>query len=1182
MPGSYYRNIVEWLKKDAKDLYDRDVKARENSPRSRSQRETPPSPIKSPPVKRKSWLPSLPPTPMGVSDNRGDLSKVGENARKAGLREEPTGTFYPVTDKRSGKTYEMPWNDDTPPSKLDAYQYIDDQNRTKGIGEKIMTGMSDAPSRAGRAIAGPLHRYGEKNTDFGAKVARGGAATAEMLGNIGSEMTSPFNIGLTAATLGTGTAVRMGAGQAAKNLNRVVKGAGYAQGAHGAYLGYKGYEDDNPEQMIAGGLEALMGAAATRSKVPQKVGRDRIPNIDYDTTIGQRRLGKGRVFTGPGETDLGFKEGEFYEAPEAGPQKQLNPRPPLGLPRRGGSSYQRPEELPRSEEGHRYFQGSRGTSDLLGEVEELPPPPTDPPPYAGGDIPTSFGLRRRIAALRNFGRRPAPPPEVPRNSSPSEGFTGTGAIPDIVESIAAPPSAIPDTAPTTRLPKAPDTAPTRRVTAPRTQRPMQGYSSDDLEFMALDGDQAALSELRDHRPKYFERIKKLFKNEQGAINPDRPKRDTSMSRRGFFRGVKEAFSDSDQYISDELMGDPGLVADAIMEIRASSKPTPEMQVHEAKLIKWLVQNGEDPTALVSAAIKKADPLRFAHLLGDEEGAVGRNIGDDPKVAARRLTQERKAAAGNGPVPDSFDAGLLDEPVGQGATDYIKQMFDSLKQRGGNERGSVNLHGWLPNLKMPNFLRDRELPDEYHDWIGNRQAARYKLKDNPVAKKLAYEIANERFRGWLSARGYVDPNFTGKGLGKILDSTPDDLKEAIENYREKPNKTTKKWADRASLVKNFAMSAGIPYTGVNAHGFNILARTVIGDPKSALKAGKYLWLPNEAKLDFDAMKPTAEWAIKKGLTLTTEGHEIGVPGSTNLVSKPGQLKLAFLKKSGEMFEDPLFQKILPALKLKHFNSMVDDMVANGLGREVAGRQASEFTNNLYGGMNWEQMGTSKELQNYARMLILAPDWFRSNINLGRGIVEGFTKGSTPAGKQYRKLAAQTIGAYIAADVINYAVNEKHMWENDPGHALDVHIGESDGKQRYIRPFGTAADFARLPFDMVASTLQGNLGQPFQILKNRLSIPASTSANLLMNQNRFGRPIFGKDVYGNQIPWKQQVMGAATEVSNAFTPPYVRAIKDRLTEQIGNEEAVLGGFEMPFRYSHTPRGAQPRRRLQRRRR
>lgn len=458
---------------------------------------------------------------------------------------------------------------------------------------------------------------------------------------------------------------------------------------------------------------------------------------------------------------------------------------------------------------------------------------------------------------------------------------------------------------------------------------------------------------------------------------------------------------------------------------------------------------------------------------------------------------------------------------------------------------------------------------------------YEQKANKaIADRQFYDYAKDM--NWIKPLGkggpdwkHLDANFfpsirvKSKSSNEVrtlpMTASPE-LHEMITNYLGDPNQQIQFAADAASLSKNLAMSSGVPFTGINAHGFNILARTLIGNPKALLTNGKYIFYPKSAGKFLDQNLHRAPEAVRSGLSLTTEGHEMGVVGSTNLT---GKLMEGFFKGQGKMFEDPLFQNIIPALKLKHWADMTEDLVKSGMGREAAKRKAAEMSNDLYGGFNWEALGRSRDLNNLKRAIILAPDWLTTNYRLGKGIVKGVLDPKNPLGRQYAKIARNAIGAYIAADLVNYMKNGHHMWENEPGHSLDIQFGRSGDSDRYIRPFGTAADFVRLPVDGISALFQGDLGQGFRIAKNRLSIPGNTGLNFLGNQDDFGKPLYGRDAYGRKIPVAQQATGMLGEVSDLFTPPYIASSANYASGRLNLEQAAIGAVESPVRYARRRR-------------
>ena len=478
------------------------------------------------------------------------------------------------------------------------------------------------------------------------------------------------------------------------------------------------------------------------------------------------------------------------------------------------------------------------------------------------------------------------------------------------------------------------------------------------------------------------------------------------------------------------------------------------------------------------------------------------------------------------------------------------------------------------------------------------------------------VADREFFNWINTKGLIKPgakvprNGTWSPLnaehfpvqkfkGKTKEYTqdlwaPKDVARIINNYLEPPHgQVLNKVADFASTVKNFALSGGIPKTAINFHGFNILVRNAIGKGvgRGTVEAGKFLVNPKSAVKDLEKNLHKAPFFMRRGLKLSTEGFEFGESSAETLTKRldPKKNPLAsmifnpitslqekVLKFHGEYFEKPLFQQALPALKLRYVEEMFGKLKAGGMNTEEAAKAASSATNDLFGGMNWEAAGRSRELQNWMRTLILAPDWLETSVKTGRNVAEALRNPNSPKGLQIVTIAKNLTAAYAAANVANYAMSGKMMWENDPGHALDVYTGQADGKDMYFRPFGTAADFARLPVDMVSSAYKKDLGQGFQILRNRMSLPGSSAVNLLTQRNRFGRKIFGRDDFGRDIPVSKQIMSGIGEVGDLVTPPYAQSVIRSATGDIGPVEAITGGIESPVRFANPRNPASSRRR------
>lgn len=1047
---------------------------------------------------------------------------------------------FDITDKRSGKTYI--WKGPTPPTRDQARKFIYNEEH-KSTWTKLNEPLSDLPSRTARRIAEPIYRFGESRPAGAiSTLARGAGAFTESLGNVGDSMTSLTSLGLMGLTGGAGVAARVGAPALSTAATTGARAVGGAQAGHGLY---KIGTADSLGDVGAGALETGLGVLGMRT--PYRYGRSQSsippegPNRfqSEGLTRQPRTPAVQRMLPGKVENVI---DAEFTVNPPP-------PPPPAGLPpiNNRGLPPARPT----------YYGGQYGVGTDIDAVNQQPRSflGTSDPLGAGRGTPQSFSAAQdRLRDMSEHGLRetPQPPVSSPRvpnrdileqNSPYGMGYLRSGSpgarqatpLPDMPEA----PSSLSKV-------KQADNPLTREKTL---DRPFAKMSDGDTAFLAEMGDKAAIAEAR-LRPNLWASLKakmgKLWGEETGSIKFQNP------------------------------FGKAG----------ASSKAQDPFERYKPDFENWV--NARRATKiegkLKEREFKDLDSLGLQGIFDFQGGVTAGKLKDVAKYFDNKFAELSK-----GGVKLDYRENYLPQLWEEDA----EKVFEITKRLG--LKPSFALKRVLENYRMgieAGLTPKYKTVSELIGWYEGR--ANKALADRKFFDTLAD-------RGWISPRGRspegwetLDPDHfpvqkfhSTEGEFEKVFVAPPEIARSINNYLRVPKSELDarnpgaflQWAaDKASLSKNFAMSSGAPWTGVNAHGFNIMARTIIANPKNALTVGRYLFDPSRlmhkvsrggvgstrtvAQDDLDAMLHTAPWAIKRGLTLTTEGHELGVSGSTNLAGKAMQ---GFLKKQGEMFEDPLFQEILPATKLKFFNDTVEEMVKDGLDREAAGKAAAEFTNNVYGGINWEALGKSRDLQNVARMFILAPDWLRTNLNLGKGIVQTLVDPKHPLGKQYAKVARNLLGAYVAADVVNYTINGKHMFENEPGHALDIHIGKSEGKDRYIRPFGTAADFLRLPFDVAASAIKGDMGQGFKVLRNRASIPANTGVNLLWNQDDFGRPIFGKDVYGRKIGVGKQLGIAAGEISDLVTPPYVRAGIDYATGRSNAEQAAFGSAEMPIRFS-----------------
>lgn len=392
--------------------------------------------------------------------------------------------------------------------------------------------------------------------------------------------------------------------------------------------------------------------------------------------------------------------------------------------------------------------------------------------------------------------------------------------------------------------------------------------------------------------------------------------------------------------------------------------------------------------------------------------------------------------------------------------------------------------------------------------------------------------------------------------------PAELAQKINNYLKEPEGNLQKVADYASAAKNRMLSFGIPGTAINAHGFNILARSFMQDPiKGTYQGVRYMLNPSSAGKYLDQNLSKAPFAIKSGLTFSSSEYKsVDEQLTKNFRTQLGE-------KWNEMFEQGLFDKMIPALKLQKFYDLYEGY-KKSLPEDEAARQAARFTNNLFGGFNWQELGKSPDWQNILRVTFLAPDWLRTNVNLAGNAAKSVTTGITdPRLGAYRKFAATFLGTYATMNAINKIQSGHWMFENDPGHKFEIDTDSytPDGQKRYLRVFGTAADFARVPLDVAASLAQGDPSQAGTVIRNRLSVLAQPALSALTNTDYLGNPLFGRDKYGGTMTPAQNIAGATSLAGPLLGfPSFLQSTGDVITGKKGLEQGTVAALELPLRY------------------
>lgn len=466
---------------------------------------------------------------------------------------------------------------------------------------------------------------------------------------------------------------------------------------------------------------------------------------------------------------------------------------------------------------------------------------------------------------------------------------------------------------------------------------------------------------------------------------------------------------------------------------------------------------------------------------------------------------------------------------------------------------------------PRFSKMSDLV-RWYETTANRAMADKQFFDQLAKDKFIMPQGNAP-RDWVTLNPDSFPKISGKKSDILYKASPE-LASKINEYLATPTLSTNwlsknlaKVAAFASSTKNRMLSFGIPGTGINAHGFNILARSYLErGVGGAVETAYYMVNPNAAAKVADHYMSIAPDAAKSGLTFSTGEYD-------NVIDNP-EIRSMFAQKWDDLFEKPLFEKIITAKKLEGWSRLSKEYMKS-MPEAQAKAEASKFMNTLYGGINWEELGRSRDLQNVLRSAILAPDWLESNLRLGKGMVTSLFDIKNPAGKAYRKAVTNLAASYVGLNVLNYMTSGHLMIQNDSGHTFELEAGyTADGQKRYIRPYGTAVDFARLPVDIAVSTLKGDYSAVGKIVRNRTSTLVQPVISYITDTDYKGDPAGwrGVDRYGRKMDPTTRMLSIGNQLGTAIGFPAVgQNIIDYATGKQGAEQAILQGLELPFRYS-----------------
>jgi hypothetical protein len=552
-----------------------------------------------------------------------------------------------------------------------------------------------------------------------------------------------------------------------------------------------------------------------------------------------------------------------------------------------------------------------------------------------------------------------------------------------------------------------------------------------------------------------------------------------------------------------------------------------------------------------------DLVRFQEALGRGEYPEVRKFFDDlhDDLTARGIEMGEK----DNYLPQMWE----------GKTKDIRNAFGDKTM---TEKASFQFRSFIEDYKtgIGKKLKPAKSPLELMEWYGQR--ANKLIADHAALKEL--KAAGYLNKKQLAGMKEMDPNL---GTFKHHFAEPK-VKHIIENYlKGAESQSGFGYAIRkaSGKVTSTMLSAGIPRVPLATHhGIGMIIRAGLEHPKRMLKAIEYGLMPSRAakvleKENAAMIKATQDHDFSTRVEYTQKGKLFEDPDI-------GRTKKAFnwlSEGQHKLFEENLFEKMIPALKWDAWKANYAKLIKKGLSEAEAGRGATDITNSFYSGKNLDSLYHNRNFNTFFEAVTLAPNWLRSTLDLGGKIPKSYVQllknPKNPVARKYAAAGARMAAVYAGANLLQKTLTGKFMVENEPQDIFNLHIGETEeGQKRSLKLFGTAGDFARIPAQIISATMK-NMGGGEALAgatEARLS-PLITMAlgmrdgeDYQGNVNFFGT----KDTYGNETSKGKRILNTALQ-GLSYGPPQLSAPVERAFGRIGTEEMIAKLAEMPIKYS-----------------
>lgn len=559
------------------------------------------------------------------------------------------------------------------------------------------------------------------------------------------------------------------------------------------------------------------------------------------------------------------------------------------------------------------------------------------------------------------------------------------------------------------------------------------------------------------------------------------------------------------------------------------------------------------------------------------------LGGLTKADTLDFSKRLKTDAALQPVRDWFDA-QHKEVTDSGTdlakkNDYLPQAFEQSPDEVRAALGSKALNQ-TASFEHASFIKD------YEEAAAKGLTPKYSPLE--LMQRYAYQknvaMANKSFISEMKAKGYMTDDFVkAKELGwqrlnsnlnvggkaVFIDPRLNNITENFMKTGVTNNPTLNKIINFPRKAVGVALSATVPHTPVSLyHGGTIMVQALKDSfiaPLKALKSGTPF--------------------INKNLEYFKTNRDIMIDATRHGGVDYNTSDLGLDKPFGENFDSPYYRNVID----KHFKQPLNDWIARmktesykdnikslterGFDGDIK-REAGRIVNERYLSLNRDLLGKSKNVDALKSWAFLPPNMLSALAREAGNTTKAFTVDLLKSTPGRYKAAALRLGALgFAANAVNYVNSGKMMWDNPDRRKFDVNMGkESDGNDRWVNPFYSAAKMPQLAVDLGSDIAHGNAKAAPREVLNELSIPAKAGNMFLQGDDYKGDPnIFSAtDRFGKPVGVGKRTLNTVGGFGSLFAPAPAGAALGYSTGMYSPEEAFSKAFQAPTIYTKSPTG------------